>query len=137
MSDNLKEKTSKRIKELRLKYKYTMERLAEKIGTSKSTIAKWENGYVENMRQDNILKLAKTFNVPPTYIMGYDEADPEIGFVEEKTVPYNANNKQALTEREKHFIECYSKLSEEQKKLVDGLMSSWLSKQESDPVSQD
>lgn len=73
MSDKLKEMTSKRIKELRLKYDYTMEVLAEKIGVSKSTIAKWENGYVENMRQDNILKLSKTFNVPVTYIMGYDE----------------------------------------------------------------
>ena len=73
MSDILKEKTSKRIKELRTSHKYTMEKLAEKIGVSKSTIAKWENGYVENMRQDNILKLASIFNVPATYIMGYDD----------------------------------------------------------------
>ena len=137
MSDILKEKTSKRIKELRLKYKYTMEKLAEKIGVSKSTIAKWENGYVENMRQDNILKLSQIFDVPATYIMGYDEEkEPEPYFVGE-VHPYDSNNENHLTDKEKHFIECYSKLSEEQKKLVDGLMSSWLSKQESDPVSQD
>lgn len=133
MSDKLKEMTSKRIKELRLKYDYTMEVLAEKIGVSKSTIAKWENGYVENMRQDNILKLSKTFNVPVTYIMGYDE--PTVyGFesAEPKAVAESHNygaEKEKLTEKEQHFIEVYSQLSEEQQKLVDNLMRSWLSKQ--------
>jgi len=116
MSDILKEKTSKRIKELRTSHKYTMEKLAEKIGVSKSTIAKWENGYVENMRQDNILKLASIFNVPATYIMGYDDSEDD--------VPADD-----LTDREKHFVEVYSKLSEEQQKLVDNLMRTWLSKQ--------
>ena len=52
MSDKLKETTSKRIKELRLSHNLTMEVLAEKLGVSKSTIAKWENGYVEILRQD-------------------------------------------------------------------------------------
>ena len=120
MSDILKEKTSKRIKELRTSHKYTMEKLADKIGVSKSTIAKWENGYVENMRQDNILKLAEIFNVPATYIMGYDELDNE---------PQNNISTDDLTDKEKHFIEVYSKLSEEQQKLVDNLMRTWLSKQ--------
>lgn len=128
MSDILKEKTSKRIKELRLKYDYTMEVLAEKIGVSKSTIAKWENGYVENMRQDNILKLSQIFNVPATYIMGYDEEkDSELSLVGE-VHPYGSDDNK-LTDKEKHFIEVYSKLSEEQQKLVDNLMRTWLSKQ--------
>lgn len=114
-----------RIKELRTSHNYTMEKLAQMVGVSKSTIAKWENGYVENMRQDKVKKLAVIFNVKPTYIMGYDEEESSVNSVDE------------LTDKEKHFIECFSRLSEEQQKLVDGLMSSWLSKQESDPASRD
>ena len=56
-----------------------METLAEKVGVSKSTIAKWENGYVDNMRQNRVAKLAEIFGVSPTYIMGYDESDRNIG----------------------------------------------------------
>lgn len=92
MSDILKKKTSKRIKELRTSHKYTMEKLADMIGVSKSTIAKWENGYVENMRQDKILKLSQIFNVPATYIMGYDEEkDSELSLVGE-VHPYGSDD---------------------------------------------
>lgn len=106
-----------RIKELRTSHNYTMEKLAQMVGVSKSTIAKWENGYVENMRQDKVKKLAVIFNVKPTYIMGYDEEESSVNSVDE------------LTDKEKHFVEVYSKLSEEQQKLVDNLMRTWLSKQ--------
>ena len=125
MSDKLKETTSKRIKELRIRHDMTMEVLAEKIGVSKSTIAKWENGYVENMRQDNILKLALIFNVPATYIMGYDEAT--IGSLSPNTAP-EGNGKSNLTDKEKRFLETYSRLSEEQKKLVENMMKAFLEK---------
>ena len=109
MSDELKIRTSKRIKELRLKYKYTMEALSELIGVSKSTIAKWENGYVDNIRQDNIIKLAEVFNVPPTYILGYVESEEEI--------------------RLKEFSNLYKQLTSEQKSLVDNMITVFLAKQ--------
>ena len=111
MDNNIKQKTSSRIKELRLTHRYTMETLAEKIGVSKSTIAKWENGYVENMRQDNIIKLSELFNVPTTYIMGYD-----IDKVDESM------------NRESSFIDLYNQLDEDQKKLIDNLLTSLVSK---------
>jgi transcriptional regulator with XRE-family HTH domain len=109
MSDELKIRTSKRIKELRLKYKYTMEALSELIGVSKSTIAKWENGYVDNIRQDNIIKLAEVFNVSPTYILGYVESEEEI--------------------RLKEFSDLYKQLTSEQKTLVDNMITVFLAKQ--------
>lgn len=108
MNNELKERTSKRIKELRIEHKYTMESLAEKIGVSKSTIAKWENGYVENMRQDNIMKLAEVFDVPPTYILGYEDDSEELRQIE--------------------FIRLYNQLDKEQKDLVDNILTSFLSK---------
>ena len=100
--------TAKRIKELRSNCNFTMVDLAEKVGVSKSTIAKWENGYVDNMRQDRVKKLAEIFNVSPAYIMGYDD-------IEQK-------------EREQRFTERYSQLDEGQQKLVDDLIENFLSK---------
>lgn len=108
MENELKEITSKRIKELRTKSDLTMEALAKKIGVSKSTIAKWENGYVDNMRQDMIMKLANVFNVSPLYILGYNEEE---------------------TSREETFKLLYAQLSDEQKTVVDNLLTTFLSKQ--------
>ena len=49
MDNSRKEIASKRLRDLRKIHNYTMEQLAEIIGVSKSTIAKWEkmryNGY--------------------------------------------------------------------------------------------
>lgn len=109
MDKELKDRTSKRIKELRIEHKYTMEVLAEKIGVSKSTIAKWENGYVDNMRQDNIVKLAEVFDVPATYILGY------------------IDNEEA--QREKRFMKLYSHLNPENQALVDNMLLALSSKQ--------
>ena len=111
MDKLLKEITSQRIKELRSKSGYTMEKLADLIGVSKSTIAKWENGYVDNMRQDNIMKLADVFNVPPTYIMGYEEE--------------NVENNDARVDKFKHY---YEQLNDEQKTIIDNLLTTFASK---------
>lgn len=116
MSDKLKETTSKRIKELRLSHNLTMEVLAEKLGVSKSTIAKWENGYVENLRQDNIMKLASLFNVPPTYIMGYENIENE------------TKNTDSDEQFEK-FKNYYSQLNQDQKTIIDNLLASLVKKQ--------
>ena len=102
MDIELKLRTSKRIKDLRLKNHYTMEKLADMIGVSKSTIAKWENGYIDNMRQDNIMKLAEVFSVSPTYIMGYMESTDEM--------------------REDEFVKLYKQLNKDQKDLVDNML---------------
>lgn len=110
MGDNFKELTSKRIKELRLGHNLTMEKLSEMIGVSKSTIAKWENGYVENMRQDNIMKLSAIFGVTPAYIMGYDEAEIEL--------------KKRRTERLERFATLYNQLKESDRAVVDKLLES-------------
>lgn len=115
MGNSLKEKTSKRIKELRLSRNYTMEKLAELIGVAKSTIAKWENGYVDNMRQERIIRLAEIFNVSPTYIMGYDDESE----IDEET-------KAKL--RDEQFMKEYSRLDASQQELVNNMIEAFLSK---------
>ncbi len=111
MGTDLKKNASKRIKELRTKNGYTMEKLGELVGVTKSTVAKWENGYVDNMRQDKVARLAELFKVSPAYILGYDEPTEE---------------EQERTER---FISYYEQLDENQKKIIDNLLTTFLSKQ--------
>lgn len=107
MNNDLSSVTSRRINELRVKHGYTIEKLAELVGVSKATISKWENGYVDNMRQNNVGRLANVFGVSPTYILGYDEED---------------------SIRESEFTTKYEQLSENQKILIDNLIETFLSK---------
>ncbi len=60
------------IKKLRLENNMTLEQLGDRVGVGKSTVRKWENGIIANMRRDNIAKIAEVFNVSPAYLMGWD-----------------------------------------------------------------
>ena len=60
------------IKKLRLENNMTLEQLGDKVGGGKSTVRKWENGMIANMRRDNIAKIAEVFNVSPSFLMGWD-----------------------------------------------------------------
>lgn len=62
-----------RIKELRETNKLTQTELAEKIGTTKQNIYKYENGIITNIPSDKIELIAKLFDVSPSYIMGWTE----------------------------------------------------------------
>lgn len=104
MNNTFNERVSKRIKDLRTKHGYTMEQLAEKVGVSKSTIAKWENGYVDNMRQEKIFKLAVIFGVTPAYISGYSE--------ETETIPN-------LDDRSRRMLAYYLALTDSNKDVID------------------
>lgn len=64
-----------RIKERRLALGLTLEELGKKVGVGKSTVRKWETGYIANMRRDKIAKLADALGVSPLYIMGIEETD--------------------------------------------------------------
>jgi len=54
---------------------YSMEELAHLVGVGKSTIKKWESGYISNMGRDKIAKLAASLHVSPLVFVY--ENDPE------------------------------------------------------------
>lgn len=66
---NLGEKIYIRRKELAL----TLEYVGEKVGVSKSTVKKWETGFIENMKIDKVPLLAKVLQVSMDYLMGWEE----------------------------------------------------------------
>lgn len=62
-----------KIKELREAKGMTLEELGNKVGVGKSTVRKWENGMIANMRRDKISKIANALGCSPSYLMGWEE----------------------------------------------------------------
>lgn len=54
-----------RIKNRRLELGLTLEQVGNHVGVSKSTVRKWETGYISNMRRDKIVKLAEILQLSP------------------------------------------------------------------------
>lgn len=68
---------AERIRTARLNAGLTLEELAEKCGTTKQTIFKYEQGIVTNIPTDRIELLAEHLNVSPGYLMGWSEKETE------------------------------------------------------------
>lgn len=66
---------SERIKELRKRRNYTADHVAEKLGVSRSTIFRYENGDIEKVPADIIDKLAGILDTNPSYLLGWTD-DP-------------------------------------------------------------
>lgn len=62
-----------KIYNLRTQRGMTLEELGKKVGVSKSTVRKWEQGIIANMKRDKIAKLALALGCSPAYLMGWDE----------------------------------------------------------------
>lgn len=62
----------KNIKENRLAMNMTLEELANKVGTSKQTIQRYESGVISNIPTDMIEKIAEALNTTPAIIMGWE-----------------------------------------------------------------
>ena len=68
-----------RIKALREQFGMTQDELAEKIGTTKQTVYKYEMGIITNVPSDKIEAMADLFGVSPSYLMGWDDQDQTSG----------------------------------------------------------
>lgn len=65
----------KRIYELRTEQGMTLEELGNKVGVGKSTVRKWENGLIGNMRRDKVVKVAEALDTTPAYLLGWDKKE--------------------------------------------------------------
>ncbi len=99
------EKIATRRKELGL----TLQEIGSAVGVGKSTVKKWESGYIANMRRDKIAALAKILQLSPAEFIG-DES--------ENTIPTQLDV--ILTADEKRLLEYFRNFNEEgQEKLLD------------------
>jgi len=61
-----------RIKELRSSHEMTMEAFGNIVGVNKSTVFRWENGFVETLKANVVKKLSDHFGVSSLWLLGYD-----------------------------------------------------------------
>lgn len=94
---------SRKIKELRLQRKMTLEQVGDIVGVGKSTVRKWETGMIANMKRDKISLLAKALGTTPAYLMGWkeDETNPPV----------------TLTEGEKLLLDLFKRLPEDAQRM--------------------
>lgn len=63
----------KRIKERRIRQNLSYQDLADKTGISKSTLQRYETGFIKNLPIDKLEILAKALDTTPGYLMGWEE----------------------------------------------------------------
>lgn len=104
------------IKDRRAKLGLTLEDVGNFVGVGKSTVKKWEDGYISNMKRDKISLLADILQVSPiTFISGVITLCDN---VESKS---SVNTDLNLTPHEKDLITAYRKQPEMQS-AVDRLL---------------
>ena len=88
-----------KIHHLRTQKGLTLEELGNMVGVRKSTVRKWENGIIANMKRDKILKVSEALDTSPAYLMGWNESElPQsystsshaASIVCENVLPYNS-----------------------------------------------
>jgi transcriptional regulator with XRE-family HTH domain len=88
----IKMSTGPRIKERRKQLGMSADQLAEKIGVSRSTVFRYENGYIEKVPLDHLGVLSAALCTTPEYLMGWTEnpspKDSVVLFKEEDLTPF-------------------------------------------------
>ena len=64
----------KRIKERRKQLKISAEELGKRLGKDRSTIYRYEQGFIENLPLDILEPIAKALDTTPAYLMGWEES---------------------------------------------------------------
>lgn len=78
---------SENLKKIRKEKKLTLEELASRLGTSKQTIHRYENGIIANIPHEKIELLARALEVTPSELMGWSGADEGAGSVTARRLP--------------------------------------------------
>lgn len=61
------------IRERRAKLKMSQQDLANALGVNRSTVSRYESGYIEKMPIDTLIPLARALQTTPEYLMGWAE----------------------------------------------------------------
>ena len=57
------------INQRRIALNLTLEEVGNAVGVSKSTVKKWEDGFISNMKRDKISELAKVLKISPVSLI--------------------------------------------------------------------
>ena len=65
----------KRMKTRREELNMSYQTLSEKVDISKSTLQRYETGYIKNMPVDKLEEIANALEISPLYLMGWEEKE--------------------------------------------------------------
>lgn len=72
--------TGERIRARRKEVGVSADELADKVGVSRSTIFRWENGFIEKMPGDKLVPIARALQTTVGYLMGWEDGQiPDSG----------------------------------------------------------
>lgn len=102
-----------RIKNRRLALELSYQDLSDATGISKSTLQRYETGFIKKVPINQMEVLAKALHVTPAYLMGWEESSP---------VPLS------LTQQEETHIKKYRQLDADGKEEIDDIIDVKLAK---------
>ncbi len=82
------------IKERRIELGLTLEQVGNMTGVSKSTVKKWETGYIANMKRDKIALVAKALHMNPTVFI--DTAENKRNMLPANLIPVDLWNENIM-----------------------------------------
>jgi len=97
-----------KIRELRLARGMTLEDVAQIVGVGRSTVKKWEDGAIANMRRDKIALLGKALGVDPSYLMGWGTPATKSNLVQLPKKPTLPAADQSLLDKY-HILDAHGK----------------------------
>lgn len=102
-----------RIKNRRLALELSYQDLSDATGISKSTLQRYETGFIKKVPINQMEVLAKALHVTPAYLMGWEESSPT-------PLP--------LTQQEETLVKKYRQLDADGKEDIDDLIDVKLAK---------
>jgi transcriptional regulator with XRE-family HTH domain len=67
------DKIALRIKQKREEMGFSVDKLAKKIGKSRATLYRYENGFIEKMPSNVLSDIANALGVTPAYLLGWED----------------------------------------------------------------
>lgn len=108
-----------KIHQLRIANNMTLEELGNKVSVGKSTVRKWEQGIIQNMKRDKIDLLARALNCSPAYLMGWEENPEDIQTrLTEAYIKGNRVARLSKDEKVMKYAEYLMDMSEESRQLA-------------------
>lgn len=110
------------LKAQRESLKLTLEDVGNYVGVGKSTVRKWENGMINNMGRDKILKYAKILQISPLALIGEVETEAPTWASKDDVIVFDEALKRNSVVMSYNGVE----LSEEDKMQLDGMIRAML-----------
>lgn len=103
----MKKAINTNIHEMRIAKSLTLQELAQKVGTSKQTIQRYETGEISNIPYDKIVKIATALDTTPQNLMGWETIEDVL----------------LRDQEEKMVFELYKKADTQTKEMVKRLLA--------------